>query len=170
MAKSKSLQNLYIRDGGRCHYCSERVLLNANSTHPLRATRDHIVPRFYGGESHPRNYVLACAECNSGRNHDANVCNCERCGPLLSELRASNFYNEQMFKEILEYNKPVVKKVAGKGWKVYIYRRQYTFDTWAEALAFARAGKFERAEFKRAYVADLDSQLKALSEKFNEEN
>lgn len=46
---------------GRCIYC------NALFTAAKRATRDHLVPLFYGGTAWPLNLVLACHSCNSRR-------------------------------------------------------------------------------------------------------
>ena len=52
-----SRQNVYVRDGGRCQYCSARVASNA-------FTYDHVLPRVQGGKTCWENVVVACIPCN----------------------------------------------------------------------------------------------------------
>jgi 5-methylcytosine-specific restriction endonuclease McrA len=49
--------SVYIRDRGRCQYCSKKV--------PLKDfTYDHVIPRSKGGTSTWENIVVACVPCN----------------------------------------------------------------------------------------------------------
>lgn len=41
--------------------------LKDGHAHPLAGTREHIIPRAYGGSNHHSNLVLACYECNTNR-------------------------------------------------------------------------------------------------------
>lgn len=52
-----SRQNIYLRDGGKCQYCQEKVPLE-------EATFDHVVPRSKGGKTNWTNIVIACQDCN----------------------------------------------------------------------------------------------------------
>jgi 5-methylcytosine-specific restriction endonuclease McrA len=52
-----SRHNIYLRDGGKCQYCSTSVAL-ADSTF------DHVTPRSKGGKTHWENIVIACQKCN----------------------------------------------------------------------------------------------------------
>ena len=52
-----SRQNVFLRDGGRCQYCGQRVLRE-------HATYDHVVPRVQGGATRWENVVIACVPCN----------------------------------------------------------------------------------------------------------
>lgn len=52
-----SRHNVYVRDKGRCQYCSIRVPRH-------KATFDHVVPRVQKGGTNWENIVLACFDCN----------------------------------------------------------------------------------------------------------
>lgn len=49
--------NVYLRDKGRCQYCSNAVSLK-------ESTLDHVVPRAKGGKTDWLNIVIACYACN----------------------------------------------------------------------------------------------------------
>jgi 5-methylcytosine-specific restriction endonuclease McrA len=52
-----SRENIYIRDGHKCQYCS----LKFSARH---LTLDHVVPVVQGGEKSWENIVTACMSCN----------------------------------------------------------------------------------------------------------
>ena len=54
---SLSKRNLYIRDRGKCQYCSQPVTIKTG-------TIDHYIPKCKGGQHVWENVVLACAKCN----------------------------------------------------------------------------------------------------------
>ena len=59
-------QELFARDGWRCHYCGEEV---AEGT----VTLDHVMPQARGGDNSPDNLVTSCLMCNSlksGRSYE----------------------------------------------------------------------------------------------------
>ena len=58
-----SNRTLFGRDRHICAYCGVH---HANHTH---LSRDHIVPRYHGGENTWMNVVTACKECNSKKGH-----------------------------------------------------------------------------------------------------
>src|SRR6188474_1002031 len=53
-----SRANVYLRDGYRCQYCSERF-------EPKLLSYDHVVPRCQGGKTVWENIVTACKTCNT---------------------------------------------------------------------------------------------------------
>jgi 5-methylcytosine-specific restriction endonuclease McrA len=52
-----SRQNVFLRDGGRCQYCSRPM------ARPM-ATYDHVTPRVQGGHTRWENVVICCVPCN----------------------------------------------------------------------------------------------------------
>jgi len=59
---------LIERDGNRCHWCGREVNLGAKQNNDLYPTLDHYpVPRSQGGKTKLDNLVLACRQCNNGR-------------------------------------------------------------------------------------------------------
>jgi len=49
--------NLYLRDGGKCAYCSTPIPIS-------KSTYDHVIPKSKGGKTDWTNIVLACHICN----------------------------------------------------------------------------------------------------------
>jgi 5-methylcytosine-specific restriction endonuclease McrA len=60
-----SRSNVYLRDGYRCQYCSERKPAS-------QLSYDHVVPRSAGGRTEWRNIVTACRPCNARK--DSKTC------------------------------------------------------------------------------------------------
>lgn len=52
-----SRENVYLRDQGRCQYCTHSVTRAA-------ATYDHVLPRSQGGHTSWENVVICCVPCN----------------------------------------------------------------------------------------------------------
>lgn len=52
-----SRENVYVRDKGRCQYCSRQV-----PRHDF--TYDHVTPRSQGGKTEWHNVVVCCTPCN----------------------------------------------------------------------------------------------------------
>jgi 5-methylcytosine-specific restriction endonuclease McrA len=52
-----SRENVYVRDKGRCQYCSKQVPRND-------FTYDHVMPRSQGGKTDWANVVVCCTPCN----------------------------------------------------------------------------------------------------------
>jgi len=133
----KHVSRLIQRDGPHCHYCNRHLWRS-------QGTRDHVVPKSFGGIGTLENFVLACRGCNELRGNDLNWCDCDFCGPLISEYKSSPGYFERQFAGIIAYNRPVVKRSKGL-WKVYMYpngtsnfpQEVHSFKDWNEAIHFA---------------------------------
>lgn len=52
-----SRRNVWLRDEGRCQYCSRRVSLKS-------FTLDHVTPKCHGGKTTWTNVVTCCYDCN----------------------------------------------------------------------------------------------------------
>jgi 5-methylcytosine-specific restriction endonuclease McrA len=52
-----SRQNVYMRDGYRCQYCTKKLP-------PHLLTYDHVTPKSHGGRRDWENIVTACGPCN----------------------------------------------------------------------------------------------------------
>jgi len=61
-------QSLSESQNHRCCYCSCTMTL-ADDDAPSMATREHVIPRAFGGPTEWWNLVAACRECNSLRGH-----------------------------------------------------------------------------------------------------
>jgi 5-methylcytosine-specific restriction endonuclease McrA len=59
-----SRRNVWLRDEGRCQYCSRRV---SSSTFTL----DHVFPKCKGGKTSWENVVACCYECNQKKGNKA---------------------------------------------------------------------------------------------------
>lgn len=58
----------FIRDGGKCRYCSTSVPLRA--TRPwMSAQADHIIPHSRGGKTVIENIWTACGPCNRRKSN-----------------------------------------------------------------------------------------------------
>lgn len=143
------LDKLFHRDGGVCHYCGidcVRVPSGKRAPHNM-ATRDHIVPRFLGGENGLGNYVLSCSKCNGDRGNQLFYCECFRCLPIIEKALSDPITIALNFKGIMEFNKPVIKVLTTPGphGKFVVhsgYNRGMTFPTFEDALDFALNGGY----------------------------
>lgn len=67
---SSRREAIHVREGGRCFYCLQRVVVRG-----VRGGRgrvlDHVVPRARGGTNSCRNLVSCCVECNSQKGEMA---------------------------------------------------------------------------------------------------
>lgn len=50
--------NMYVRDRFVCQYCAKKIMDKA------QLTRDHVIPRSYGGGASWKNCVTCCKKCN----------------------------------------------------------------------------------------------------------
>jgi len=74
-----NLDNLIVRDVGRCAYC--QIDVQCKNPHASNAaTHDHVMPQSRGGEEGWHNAALACASCNQKK---ANKTPAEAGMPLL---------------------------------------------------------------------------------------
>lgn len=55
-----SRNNVYLRDKGRCQYCTKPIPRH-------QATYDHVIPRSKGGRTTWENVVIACVSCNQDK-------------------------------------------------------------------------------------------------------
>lgn len=130
------LASLRKKFGNECHYCGDKT----NGTHrsPKQATREHIVPKAYGGSNNINNYVLACAECNNKRGVQLFYCDCEfLCGPLIRKALESDHFIKTVFDGLIAHNRYKVYKNSEGRWCTRVYHGRRLFDTWAEAMDFA---------------------------------
>lgn len=134
MSQKSHIKSLIERHNNKCHYCDREV--NRILGHPLMATKDHIVPKSYGGANNLSNYVLACSTCNNKRGQQLWFCACDICDPLISRaLTKQKFYNE-IFAGMIEHHRPKVRKYNGVKWVVKYGHISKSFDTWAEAMSY----------------------------------
>lgn len=78
-----------------CHYCGA----------PKANTRDHIVPRAWGGPDEGFNIVPACGPCNTRKADSLPTCPCEKC------LAAMAWYRKQKWPfDLLGKDKRLVVK------------------------------------------------------------
>lgn len=59
-----NLNNIFIRDDGRCAYCNKRMERRDEMT------IDHVVPKSRGGEHTWENCVLSCKKCNHTKENN----------------------------------------------------------------------------------------------------
>ena len=133
----EQLRALVKRFGGECHYCGDTV--NRKHGHPKQATKDHVVPKIFGGTNSIDNYVLACHDCNNDKGSALFYCMCSYiCGPLIDAALSDDDIIGKVFEDIVMHNRAVVRKSGGV-WKVYKGYQRKTFNTWAEAMAHANS-------------------------------
>lgn len=87
---NNNLVKLAHEEAFNCHYCGDYVPLP-------RGTRDHVVPRSFGGPGFLWNLVYACETCNHGLGHTYMKCDCSKCAS--ARLRWET--EEMMFDQIL---------------------------------------------------------------------
>jgi hypothetical protein len=65
--QDSSLLALFSARDPRCCWCGVELRLTRDPRDPVRATREHLVPRHLGGPDTAENLALACAACNGAR-------------------------------------------------------------------------------------------------------
>jgi 5-methylcytosine-specific restriction endonuclease McrA len=60
---------LWDEQDGKCFICGRQMRGTMNPSHPLRRTKEHIVPKSRGGDSHPFNISLSHSKCNEKRGN-----------------------------------------------------------------------------------------------------
>lgn len=125
-----SIQSLIMRDGGRCHYCDETVrLARSHDDAGLRvATREHIVPRSFGGSWAKHNIILACRGCNEKRANDYFYCGCEFC------LKAYELNISDRFFSMMRFNDTKIKRTRKKQWSLSWHGTLSFYRTWQNAM------------------------------------
>lgn len=58
---------LVKKRGMLCHWCGKSFRLNVDAAHPLAPTREHLLPKSLGGQSHDENIALVHGRCNQIR-------------------------------------------------------------------------------------------------------
>jgi hypothetical protein len=133
---TKQLQQLIDKFGNECHYCGEQTNSIPNSKQ--QATKEHVVPRAFGGGNTMENYVLACSECNNERGTTLFYCQCEYyCSPLIEEALARQDFIDGIFKGIVDHNVPKVFKNSEGVWTIRLGHARRHKPTWEEAIEFA---------------------------------
>ena len=61
-----TLKNLFLRDDHTCQYCAEKFPAEL-------LTKDHVIPRTYGGGTNWENITTACSPCNHKRGHNESI-------------------------------------------------------------------------------------------------
>lgn len=134
MAESQQLSKLRKMFDNRCHYCD--VLCNSHRKSPQRATREHVVPKSFGGSNSMKNYVLACSRCNNNRGTKLWFCRCDTCTPLIEAALASQSFYDRIFAGMVVHNRPKVKKYNNTHWVVKYGYNSQVFLTWDDAMTF----------------------------------
>jgi 5-methylcytosine-specific restriction endonuclease McrA len=61
-----NLHTLAERQGWRCCVCGVRMVEEVFA--PASVTREHVIPRKFGGPNHPDNLVATCYTCNNAES------------------------------------------------------------------------------------------------------
>ena len=121
-----------------CHYCGRQCVRNGGKLAP---TREHVVPKAFGGENTIKNFVLACAGCNHERGTMLFFCECEHCTALINDALSNPRQVNLILSGMLAHNKPRISKISeytahpGR-WKVRIGHHVRVFHTFEQALEF----------------------------------
>lgn len=73
--KSDVLKSLFDRDKGRCCHCGCQTVIYPHEdiigkpVPPDAATREHLIPRAWGGPSRWWNMAISCRRCNNKRGN-----------------------------------------------------------------------------------------------------
>lgn len=130
-----SLRKLHKASNGVCHYCGRKTNREISRLYP---TRDHIVPRSFGGPNTMDNYVLACAGCNSERGTNLFYCKCRDCHERVLDALYDPESLRLLFSGIVEHNKPRIKVRRDNGkFSLRIGHQTKNFDTFEQAIEFA---------------------------------
>ncbi len=92
--------NLWLRDRYTCQYCTK--VLPASEL-----TRDHVIPRYYGGRTSWDNIVAACHKCNNQRGHNTKI------QPVRQPFKPSYY-------ELVEVRKEYPLIVPDEAWLFYL--------------------------------------------------
>ena len=121
--------------GNQCHYCGNTCNTKANS--PRQATKEHVVPRTYGGANNIRNYVLACSQCNNERGVSLFYCECSYvCGPLIQAALKDKRIVDAIFFGLINYNRYRVFKDDYGRWNSHIQHSRKAHGSWQEAMDY----------------------------------
>lgn len=125
-----SIQSLIARDGSKCHYCNHTVKIAKDSSDNGKrvATREHIVPRSFGGTWAKHNIILACMDCNSKRANEYFYCGCDFC------LKAYELNINDRFMSMMNYNATRISKTRKGQWKLFWRGSLYFYNTWQDAM------------------------------------
>lgn len=138
----KVITKLINRHNGVCHYCFSKT--NRNNGSPRQATKDHVVPRAFGGINNLDNYVLACSECNNRRGTTLFFCACEFCVTRIQTALASEKFIDHVFQGIINHNRArVYYQPECQRWCVRIGHTRRHYATWTEAMNVANTGHFD---------------------------
>lgn len=138
---AKIIGRLIRRHNGICHYCERPT--NRTTGSKLQATRDHVVPRAFGGQNSIDNYVLACSGCNHERGTILFFCDCTFCVERIQKALSSQKFIDHVFQGIISHNRARVYSQTGeKCWAVRIGHSRRHYETWAEAMEVANRGHF----------------------------
>lgn len=139
-----SVKTLMRMNNSLCHYCGSKTNVNdkrGNGVGKRYPTKDHVVPRAFGGINHISNYVLACSECNNRRGTNLFFCDCRNCKELILDAVYNNHIIDTIIDGIEKHNRPIIKKVSYKtpkgSWSVRIGHNIRLFHTFNQALEFA---------------------------------
>lgn len=125
-----------IRRDKVCHYCFRTP--NRKHGSALQATKEHVVPRAFGGENHISNYVLACAKCNNDRGTTLFYCSCVVCSTLIGKALLNPRQLGLMFDCIVKRSRPRVFKTK-KGWASQVPGQTINYSpSWKMAMEKSR--------------------------------
>ncbi|WEX76857.1 HNH endonuclease [Sinorhizobium numidicum] len=68
--KRQLILKLFEKQGGKCCYCDQHVILSyrwRDQQRPDAATIEHLERLADGGTDHPSNIAMSCKKCNDGR-------------------------------------------------------------------------------------------------------
>lgn len=95
-----SKQNVFLRDGYTCQYCSDEVARRDS-------TLDHVLPVSHGGKTTFENCVCACAMCNSNKGNNKKIV------PKIKPYRPTYF-------QLAENRKKLKWDLSHPSWEAYL--------------------------------------------------
>lgn len=137
MSQTSHIDTLMRRQSNRCHYCDCLTFRKVNG--PALATKEHIVPRAFGGANDLSNYVMACSRCNNKRGTSLFFCSCDTCGPKIAKALENQKFIDDIFNGIIAHNRPRVYRHQKDEtlWIARFGHHRRSFPSWKEAMTFA---------------------------------
>lgn len=140
---TSQLSVLRRKFGNQCHYCGVECNTKPNSAR--QATKEHVVPRTYGGANTIANYVLACSNCNNKRGVSLFYCECEYiCGPLIRKALNSKTFIDNVFFGLINYNRHRVYQDSFGRWCSQVHHGRRHHESWQEAMDYVLSLQPER--------------------------
>lgn len=137
------MRQLEEKHDKRCHYCNRITSRSESEKYDRFPTKEHVVPRAFGGENRLENLVLACYACNQKRGTILFYCDCRDCEEKILDALYDTESIRAIFDSMIAHNKPRVRKRTddrakpGYLYAVRIGHHVRNFKTFQDAIKFA---------------------------------